>query len=125
MGDIRGIGFKTIGCAVGMALLAGCAATSVDSESKAKSEPVQAQSSAATVDTKATTETASAKPRRKDPNEMICQRYKPTGSHRSVTRCVTRAQKTAERDSAVLGLQQAAGASLSDNAVNNAGGGTP
>ncbi|MEO1574526.1 MAG: hypothetical protein AAFU65_06150 [Pseudomonadota bacterium] len=113
-------------CAVaGAALLAGCTSTTTQTGSSAQAAPVATQKSTPAAEPQAEARTASTRQKRKDPNELVCQRYKPTGSHRSVTRCVTRAQKTAERDSAILGLQQAAGASLSDNAVNNAGGGPP
>lgn len=119
--NIRNIGAvvrsSAVCAAASIALLTGCASTQTES-----SAPVQAQKQTTATESTSEARTASTRPRRKDPNELVCQRYKPTGSHRSVTRCVTRAQKTAERDSAVLGLQQAAGASLSDNAINNAGG---
>lgn len=104
---------KLNACVFGAAalLLAGCASTAGNS-----SPPKFVQSSAKSAEPELT---AAAEPRRKDPNELVCQRYKPTGSHRSVTRCVTRAQKTAERDAAQMSLQRATGPNLSENGVSS------
>ncbi|MEM6640023.1 MAG: hypothetical protein AAF610_08975 [Pseudomonadota bacterium] len=93
-----------------MALAAGCATNT----SGNVVETAAAQSAGKRSVASATTASTTTERTRKDPDEMVCERYRRTGSHRSVTRCVTRAQRTAERDSAVLGLTQAQGPSLSD-----------
>ena len=107
------------------AMAAGCSSTSsVEDGAQVQSPTPVAQKA----ETPAAQAAAVKRSRKKDPNELHCTRYKPTGSHRSVTRCVTQAQRTAERDSAVLTLQRTMAGSASggnDVPVGGAGGNNP
>lgn len=56
---------------------------------------------------------ATPKPRRKSMDDLHCVKYKPTGSHRTRTRCVTQAQRQLEEDAARNALDAATGPTFS------------